>query len=124
MISNFKIDTSEKNISWLNEGLIINKRFKMKVFQVVEIKFLNQLLIISDYRETGEKNMFIYDQNGNCISNPNMPSEEFYGVYSIWYIDNNKLQTIVLLSNDNCCQEKKCIFNLETYAFSNFSLTK
>ena len=63
MISNFKIDTSEKNISWLNDGLIINKRFKMKVFQVVEIKFLNQVLIISDYRETGEKNMFIYDQN-------------------------------------------------------------
>ena len=124
MISNLTVDCSGRNISWMNCNSTISKNFKMKVFQVVEIKFLNQILIISDYKENGEKNMFIYDENGYCIANPKMPSSEFYGVYAIWYRDNNKLQTVVLLSNANSSYEKKCMFNLETYVFSNFSETK
>ncbi|PXZ03968.1 hypothetical protein [Gilliamella apicola] len=124
MISNLKVDSSGRNISWMHSNLTISKSFKMKVFQVVEIKFLNQILIISDCKENGEKNMFIYNENGYCIANPKMPSSEFYGVYSIWYRDNNKLQTVVLLSNDNTSYEKKCEFNLENYVFSNFSETK
>lgn len=124
MISNLKVDSSGRNISWMHSNLTISKSFKMKVFQVVEIKFLNQILIISDCKENGEKNMFIYNENGYCIANPKMPSSEFYGVYSIWYRDNNKLQTVVLLSNDNTSYEKKCEFNLENYVFLNFSETK
>ena len=124
MISNLKVDSSGRNISWMHSNLTISKSFKMKVFQVLEIKFLNQILIISDCKENGEKNMFIYNENGYCIANPKMPSSEFYGVYSIWYRDNNKLQTVVLLSNDNTSYEKKCEFNLENYVFSNFSETK
>ncbi|OCG64606.1 hypothetical protein A9G48_00380 [Gilliamella sp. wkB18] len=124
MISNFKIDTSEKNVSWYNNGLIVCKSFEKKIFQAVEITFLSQILIIADYREKGKNNMFIYDKKGDCISNPSMPSPEFYGIYSIWYLEGNMLQTVILLSNDNSNYEKKCIFNLENHNFSEFSLTK
>lgn len=43
MISNLKVDSSGRNISWMHSNLTISKSFKMKVFQVVEIKFLNQI---------------------------------------------------------------------------------
>lgn len=124
MISNFKIDSQKQNVSWDNDDITVFKSFERKIFQAVEIKFLSQILIIADYREKGNNNMFIYDEKGICISNPSMPSSEFYGIYSIWYIENSILQTAVLLSNENPNYEKKCIFNLENYNFIEFSLTK
>ncbi|MGM5629401.1 hypothetical protein O2K51_00760 [Apibacter raozihei] len=124
MIQDFKIDISKKLISWKNNNKDITIDFNSKVFQAIEIKFLDQVLIIADYREVGEKNMFIYDSMGKCISNPDVSKEQYYGFYSIWYIEGNIEQDVILISKSDVNYEVKCKLNLESYILTNFSLTK
>lgn len=118
--------TDDKIIQWVYNGSEVNLSFSRKIFQIEFMESLQQFLIIADYREVGERNLFIYDTAGKIIANPAMPNigTTVEGVYSIWYIEGKTDQTVVLLTPQNQNYETKCNFSLVDFTFSDFSLTK
>lgn len=113
-------------IRWIYDNNPVELKFSNKIFQIEFMESLQQILVIGDYREVGERNLFIYDMNGKIIANPAMPNigTTVEGVYSIWYIEGKTDQTMVLLTPKNKNYEIKCNFNLTDFSFSDFSLTK
>ena len=120
------VSENSKIVSWSHGKNIVKKKFSKPIFQGVYVKFLDLIIIIADYREVGSNNIFVYNMKGSIKFNPNMPDKRFkiYGAYSMWYIENNIEQDVVLLTNDNKNYEIKCKYNLLHNTFSNFSLTK
>ena len=116
----------DKTVKLVYNGIEVNLSFLRKIFQVEFIEAARQLLIIADYREVGERNLFIYDTSGKIIANPAMPDigTTVEGVYSIWYIEGKTDQTVVLLTPQNQNYETKWKFSLIDLTFSHFSLTK
>jgi hypothetical protein len=116
----------DKTVKWVYNGSEVNLSFSRKIFQVEFMEAAQQFLIIADYREVGERNLFIYDTSGKIVANPAMPDigTTVEGVYSIWYIEGKTDQTVVLLTPQNQNYETKCKFSLIDFTFSHFSLTK
>lgn len=116
----------DKTVKWVYNGSEVNLSFLRKIFQIEFMESLQQILVIADYREVGERNLFIYDINGKIIANPAMPDigTTVDGVYAIWYIEGKKDQTVVLLTPQNKNYETKCNFSLIDFTFSDFMLTK
>lgn len=115
-----------KIIRWIYDNKPIELIFSNEIFQIEFMESLQQILVIADYREVGERNLFIYDINGKIIVNPAMPNigTAVGGVYSLWYIEGKTDQTVVLLTPQNQNYETKCNFSLTNFRFSDFTLTK
>ena len=125
MITNFKVSEDRKTVSWKNEEQAINFVFQYKAF-ANHIEYLNEVIIQSDVRESGEQNLAIYNANGSIKARPAMPilKHGVGGVYSVWFDQGNRKQTVVLMTDEFSPYETACTFDLETYEFSNFHPTK
>ena len=89
-------------------------------------KAKNFVLILADYAEKGNRNLFIYDAKASLICNPEMPEskEKILGIYSIWFVEGNENQTVVFATSKNADYDLKCEFSLSDFSFSPISLTK
>ena len=125
MITNFKVSEDRKTVSWENEGQPISFAFQYKAF-ANHIEYLDAVIIQSDVRESGEQNLAIYNANGSVKVRPEMPALKHGvgGVYSVWFDQGNRQQTVVLMTDEFRPYETACTFDLETYEFSNFHPTK
>lgn len=125
MISNFKEIPAKFIVSWENEGKVIELRFKYRAF-ANHIEYLDEVLVQSDARESGSRNLCIYKADGSVKACPEMPplKHEVGGVYSVWFDQGNRYQTVVLMTDEFNPYETACTFDLETYEFSKFHPTK
>lgn len=118
--------SNSRIVTWNFQGKEYAISFKNNLFQVEYLKARNQLLILADYEETGNRNLFVYDAKGTVLSNPKIPDSHssIIGIYSIWFVDGNEKQTVVFATAKNENYDLKCDFNLTDFTFSEFSLTK
>jgi hypothetical protein len=125
MITNFKVSPDRLQVSWEDEGKAIVLHFKYKAF-ANHIEYLDEVIIQSDARESGSRNLAIYTADGVEKARPEMPAlkHEVGGVYSVWFDQGNRYQTVVLMTDEFNPHETACTFDLETYEFSKFHPTK
>ena len=125
MITNFKVSPDRLLVSWDDNGNSIVLHFKHKAF-ANHIEYLNEVIIQSDARESGSRNLAIYTADGKIKARPEMPKlkHEVGGVYSVWFDQDNRYQTVVLMTDEFNPYETACTFDLETYEFSKFHPTK
>jgi len=124
-IENLKTEQG-KIVTWEFEGEKYTLSFENRFFQVVYSKAKNFLLILADYAEKGNRNLFIYDAKASLICNPEIPEskERILGIYSIWFVEGNENQTVVFATSKNADYDLKCEFSLSDFTFSSISLTR
>jgi len=124
-IENLKTEQG-KIVTWEFEGEKYTLSFENSLFQVVYSKAKNFVLILADYAEKGNRNLFIYDAKASLICNPEMPEskEKILGIYSIWFVEGNENQTVVFAASKNADYDLKCEFSLSDFTFSSISLTR
>jgi hypothetical protein len=125
MITNFKVSPDRLQVSWKNEDKAIRLEFKYKA-SANHIEYLDEVIIQSDARESGSRNLAIYTADGVIKARPEMPAlkHEVGGVYSVWFDQGNRYQTVVLMTDEFSPYDTACTFDLETYKFSKFHPTK
>ncbi|MGI4736512.1 MAG: hypothetical protein ACRYG7_15155 [Janthinobacterium lividum] len=125
MITNFKVSPNRCQVSWENEEKAIRLEFKYKAF-ANHVEYLDEVIIQSDARESGSRNLAIYTADGVIKACPEMPAlkHEVSGVYSVWFDQGNRYQTVVLMTDEFSPYDTACTFDLETYEFSKFHPTK
>ena len=125
MIKSFKVSEDRKKVSWQYNGRTIEFVFQYEVF-ANHIQYLNTIIIQSDVRESSERNLAIYNVDGSVKARPDMPKLKHGvgGVYSVWFDQGKRQQTVVLMTDEFSPYETACDFDLETYEFSNFHPTK
>jgi hypothetical protein len=123
-MTNFKVSEDRKTVSWKDGEKLLKFKFQYPV-SAHHIKYLDKVLIHSSTDETGETNLAIYDPDGTMISRPPMPTlkHKVFGVYSVWFEQNQRKITVVLLSDEYVPYDTACSFDLETYEFSKFHPT-
>lgn len=125
MITNFKVSEDRKTVFWENAGQPIHFIFQYKAF-ANHIEYLDEVIIQSDVRESGEQNLAIYNADGSVKARPEMPKLKHGvgGVYSVWFDQGKRQQTAILMTDEFSPYETACTFDLETHTFSNFHPTK
>ena len=125
MITNFNVSSDRLLVSWENEGKTIALHFKHRAYANL-VEYLNEVLVQSDARESGSRNLAIYSADGAEKARPDMPplKHEVGGVYSVWFDQGNRYQTVVLMTDEFSPYETACTFDLETHEFSKFHPTK
>lgn len=125
MITNFKVSDDRRTVSWQNDGQEVKLLFQYKAF-ANHIEYLDEVIVQSDVYESGKTNLAIYNADGSVKARPEMPKRksEVAGVYSVWFDQGNRYQTVVLISDEFNPYQTACTFDLETYEFSNFHPTK
>jgi hypothetical protein len=125
MITNFKVSPDRLQVLWKNGHQAIALDFKYKAF-ANHIEYLDEVIIQSDARERGSRNLTIYTADGVEKTRPEMLAlkHEVGGVYSVWFDQGNRYQTVVLMTDEFSPYETTCTFDLETYKFSKFHPTK
>jgi hypothetical protein len=91
------------------------------------VEYLNEVLLLADVWEAGQRVFTIYRADGTVKARPGLPNypADVGGIYSIWYDQGQRKQTILLFSNHFKPYDTACDFDLETYEyeFSNFHPT-
>ena len=125
-IENFEGEFGYKTIRWIYNGKKIEKHFKRPVFDAYNLLDRNEVLVIADFEEVGNRNLIIFDATGKKKATPKMPklSKAVRGVYSIWYKEGVDQQITILLTEHFNPYDTKCIFDLNTYEFYDFSPSK
>ena len=125
MITDFKVSSDEKLISWTSNGQLQELDFKYPV-AANHIEYLDKVLVQSDTLESGEKNLTIYNPDGSIAARPEMPKlkHRVDGVYAVWFGQGKRDVTVVLLTDEYAPYDTACTFNLEKYTFSKFHPTK
>jgi hypothetical protein len=125
MINKFRISKDEKTVSWKNDDQEVKILFQYKII-ANHIKYLDQVIVESDVRESGSNNLIIYNADGSVRARPDMPvlKHGVGGVYSVWFDQGKRLQTLVLMTDEFSPYDTACTFDLETYEFSKFHPTK
>lgn len=125
MITNFKLSEDYKTVFWQNDGQEITLSFQRDV-TAYHIEYLNEVIVQSAPQESGRNNLIIYNADGSVKARPDMPKLKHGvgGVYSIWFAQGKRQQTVVLMSDEFSPYDTACTFDLETYEFSNFHPTK
>jgi hypothetical protein len=95
-------------------------------FSAHHLKYLDAVLVLAELWGAGERVFTIYRADGSVKGRPGLPKlrHEVGSIYSIWYNQGQRKQTVVLLTDEFSPYETACDFNLETYEFSNFHPTK
>ena len=124
MITSFKVSEDRKTVSWQNEKKPIVLTFQYKAF-ANHIEYLDEVIVQSDVFESGRTNLAIYNADGSVKARPEMPKRksEVAGVYSVWFDQGNRKQTVVLISDEFNPYQTACTFDLETYEFTDFHPT-
>lgn len=125
MITNFNVSEDKKIVSWEHKGQTKELRFQYEVF-ANHIEYLDKIIVQSNARESGSKNLAIYNADGSVKARPEMPNLkcEVGGVYSVWFDRGNRKQTVVLMTDEFSPYDTACTFDLETYEFCDFHPTK
>jgi hypothetical protein len=125
MITKFNVSEDQKTVFWKNEGNVITLTFQYGTF-ANHIEYLDEVIIQSDVRESGEQNLAIYNADGSLKARPEMPvlKHSVGGVYSVWFDQGKRQQTVVLMTDEFSPYDTACTFDLETHAFFNFHPTK
>lgn len=125
MITDFKVAENRKAVSWRHNGQEIKFEFQYPVF-ANHIEYLGQVIIHSNVQETGERNLTIYKADGSVKCRPEMPKlkEGVGGIYAVWFVQGQKLVTVVLHSDEYRPYDTACTFNLETCKFTKFHPTQ
>lgn len=124
MITDFKVSLDRLLVSWKNDGKAIAMHFEHKAF-ANQIEYLDEVIIHSDARESGEQNLALYNADGTLKVRPNMPKLEHkvHGVYAVWFVQGERQQQVVLLSDEYKPYDTGCTFDLETHRFFKFHPT-
>ena len=124
MITNFNVSEDCKSVTWQVNKQEIKRDFQYAVY-ANHIEYLDQVIIHSDVRESGEQNLALYKSDGSLLVRPNMPKlkHEVKGVYAVWFVQNERKQTVVLLSDEYKPYDTACTFDLETHRFFGFHPT-
>lgn len=124
MITNFKVSEDRKVVSWQCNTQEIEFKFQNPVYANY-IEYLNEVIIHSDVRESDEQNLALYKEDGSLKVRPKMPKlkHKVGGIYSVWFVQGERQQTVVLLSDEFKPYDTACTFDLETHRFSKFHPT-
>ncbi len=125
MITNFHLSADCKTVFWNNDDQLVHLAFEHKVEGYL-IEYLNQVLLLADVWEYGKRVLTIYNADGSVRAQPGLPKlkHEVGGIYSIWFVQGKRQQTVVLFTEEFSPYETACNFDLETYQFSGFHPTK
>lgn len=124
MITEFKVSKDEKTVTWQHDGQAKKLAFKYPV-AAHHILYLDEVIVQSDTRESGEKNLAIYKADGSLKSRPDMPKikHKVEGVYAVYFGQGKKQVPVVLLSDEYKPYDTGCTFDLETHKFFKFHPT-
>ena len=124
MINNFNISQDKRNVSWQYDGQLVEFNYAHPVY-ANHIEYLKEVIIHSSVRESGEQNLALYKEDGSLKVRPQMPKRQpkVNGVYAVWFVQGQRQQTVVLLSEEFKPYDTACTFDLETHRFSNFHRT-
>lgn len=125
-IEKFEISADQKHVTWIFNENVINLHFNKAIYQGILLKRTNQILIISDIKESGRNNMTIFNPDGSENTRLNTPNQQknISGIYSMWYVEGNDEQTVTFIPETTENYDLKCRFNLHTLSFTDFSVTK
>jgi hypothetical protein len=124
MITAFKLSQDNKTVSWQYEGDTKIVQFTYPV-NANHVTLLDEVIVQSDVRESGEQNLLLYHADGSLKVRPAMPKlkHKVHGVYAVWFVPDEIKLTAVLLSDEYKPYDTACTFNLKTHRFSNFRPT-
>lgn len=124
MITNFKVSEDRKVVSWHHNAREMKFKFHFPVY-ANHIEYLNEVIIHSDVRESDETNLALYREDGSLKARPQMPKlkHKVDGIYSVWFVQGERQQTVVLLTDESKPYDTACTFDLETHRFSKFHST-
>lgn len=125
MITHFSLSPDKKVVSWEYDGRPVVLAFRHQV-TAHHIEYLGTVLVLAELWGAGERVFTIYHADGSLKAQPGLPTRkhEVGGIYSIWFNQGQRKQTVVLLTDEFSPYETACDFDLETYEFSNFHPTK
>ena len=125
MITHFKVSEDAKSVTWQQDGQLKAVSFEYKV-EAYHIEYLNEVIVQSDARESGSRNLIIYNADGSVKARPEMPKlkHEVGGAYAIWFAQGKREQTVVLMTDEYKPYDTACTFDLETYQFFKFHPTQ
>jgi hypothetical protein len=111
-------------VSWQYNAQTIEFHFTYPVY-ANHIEYLNEVFIHSDVRENGEQNLALYKDDGLLKARPKMLKlkHRVDGVYAVWFVQGEREQTVVLLSDEYKPYDTACTFDLKTHRFSKFHPT-
>ncbi|RZJ92541.1 MAG: hypothetical protein EOO60_07015 [Hymenobacter sp.] len=124
MLTNFHVSEDRRTVSWQHESQKVDFTFQLPVY-ANHIEYLDEVIIHSDALESGEHNLALYKADGTLKVRPAMPKlkHKVHGVYAVWFVQGERQQEIVLLSDEYKPYDTACSFDLETHRFSKFHPT-
>lgn len=125
MLTNLHLSPDKQTVSWNNDGQPVVLSFGYDV-RPHHVEYLNEVLVLRETWGEGERVFTIYHADGTVKARPGLPKlrHPVGGIYSIWYNQGQRKQTVVLFTEEFSPYETACDFDLETYEFSNFHPTK
>jgi hypothetical protein len=125
MITNLHLSPDKQTVTWENGSQPVTLAFGYEV-RPHHIEYLNEVLVLRETWGDGERTITIYHADGTVKARPGLPKlrHAVGGIYSIWYEQGQRKQTVVLLTDEFSPYETACDFDLETHEFSNFHPTK
>ncbi|MGI4874071.1 MAG: hypothetical protein ACRYFX_23170 [Janthinobacterium lividum] len=124
MLTNLALSADKQTVTWENDEQPVHLAFDYPV-RPHHIEYLNTVLILRESWGNGERVFTIYHADGSVKARPGLPKRphQVGGIYSIWYNQGQRKQTVVLFSDEFKPWDTACDFDLETYEFSNFHPT-
>jgi hypothetical protein len=125
MITDLRLRPDKQTVTWENGSQLVTLAFGYEV-RHLHIEYLNEVLVLRETWGDGERTITIYHADGTVKARPGLPKlrHAVGGIYSIWYEQGQRKQTVVLLTDEFSPYETACDFDLETHEFSNFHPTK
>ena len=125
-ISNFQIAADEKSVKWHINDREVELKFDNPIFQALLLENKQQILVITDIKESGRDNLFFYAADGFLFARPELLNapEKIIGAYAIWYLEHQEEQTLILLPEHRRDYDIKCLFNMNSLKCSDFSITR
>ena len=125
MITNLRLSPDKQTIRWENgkQSVALALGYEARPHLLA---YLNEVLVLRETWGAGERTITIYHADGTVKAHPALPKlrHAVGGIYSIWYEQGKRKQTVVLLTEEFSPYETACDFDLETHEFSNFHPTK
>ncbi|UOG74195.1 hypothetical protein MTX78_18990 [Hymenobacter tibetensis] len=125
MITKFKVSKDHQTVSWQAAGQPVELHFQYPV-EANYVKHLNQVIVQSDIRESGQQNLALYVEDGSVKVRPPMPKleHEVTGVYAVWFVPGEDNVTTILLTDEYKPYDTACTFDLRTGTLSDLHATK
>lgn len=121
MITQFNVSEDKRKVSWSNNGQPVALTYEYPV-EANQVTQFDEVIVQSDVRENGAKNLTIYRADGTIKAQPDMPvlKHSVQGVYAVWFVPNERYVTVILLTEEFSPYDTACTFDLEKHTFSKF----